>query len=247
MDIRRAGFIPGYRFVMDRFWGNGVQHVATSTGVGYPPSIWVGDPPKSGKQAEDVADVSWAAENMPVADSVPLEAYEQLSIDTVVQTAEQENVQTAYDIFYPGDTTGVYTVSAFPDRAQDEVTMHIDQYSGTILADYRWEDYQWAGKAMALGITIHKGFQFGLINQLAGLALCIGLIGMIVSGIWLWRKRKPDNHIGAPKGRIGKGFWLLVIVFGVLFPLVGVSLILIFLIDRFLIQKNQRLSRYFNV
>ena len=35
--------------------------------------------------------------------------------------------------------------------------MHIDQYSGAVLADYRYDHYGVVGKAVALGITLHKG------------------------------------------------------------------------------------------
>ena len=77
--------------------------------------------------------------------------------------------------------------------------MHIDQYSGAVLADYRYDHYGVVGKAVALGITLHKGTQFGIVNQIFSLLICIGIIFIAVSGLYLWWKRKPEHGLGAPK------------------------------------------------
>ncbi|MFD2830929.1 PepSY-associated TM helix domain-containing protein [Corticicoccus populi] len=230
------------------FWGNGVQQLVTASGSGYPPSIWVGDAPESDIVTEDVADVSWAAEQLPVADSEMISGYRQASINDIAETAESTGIHPSYDIFYPAGETGVFTLSTFPDRAQDEATVHIDQYSNSVIADYRYDHYGPIGKFFALGITIHKGLQFGLINQLFGLVICIGLIGMVATGFWMWWKRKPKGRMGAPKSESivrHKGILFTLIVLGLIFPLVGVSLIIIWLINIFIIRKNETLRNFF--
>jgi uncharacterized iron-regulated membrane protein len=35
-------------------------------------------------------------------------------------------------------------------------TVHIDRYTGKVLADIRFADYRLAGKAMAVGIALHE-------------------------------------------------------------------------------------------
>ncbi|WP_370543124.1 PepSY-associated TM helix domain-containing protein [Geomicrobium sp. JCM 19055] len=232
------------------FWGNGVQHIVTSSGAGYPPSIWVGSAPDSEVLTEDVAEVSWAAENLPVPTSQLISGYEQLSITDITNIANDIDVHPTYEVFYPGDEEGVFTLSTFPHRAQDEATVHIDQYSGAILADYRYDNYGAVGKAMALGITIHKGLQFGVINQIAGLLICIGMVLIIITGFWLWKRRKPDNSVGAPKSikvTQAKAMLIILLIFAFIFPLVGLSLIVVYLIDRFVIRKSERLRRWLNV
>lgn len=231
------------------FWGNGFQQLTTSQGIGYPPSIWVGDAPVSDHITEETGDVSWAAEQMPVPESYAANNYDQISIDRVVSQAEQTDVASGYDVFYPSSDEGVYTVSAFPNQAQGEVTMHLNQYTGSVLADYRWEQYPPLAKVMAMGITIHKGLQFGIWNQLAGLFICLGLIGMIVSGIRLWWTRRPEGKLGAPKSMSSwrfRGFVALVIGFGVIFPLFGLSVLLIYAVDRLIIRNNRRLRSLFH-
>lgn len=212
------------------FWGTQVHYLATNAGAGYPPSIWVGDAPVSDVKAEEIADVGWAAENLPVPQSGQAE-YVPLNVDDAVAITAERGIKPGYDLYLPQEETGVYTVSLFPAKAEDEVTMYMDQYSGAVLADYRYEDYGLAGKAIALGITLHKGSQFGIANKLVGLAVCIGMVLVIVSGLLLWRKRK---HVAParPNTRVATGFIVLMTALGLLFPLAGLSMLIVCMIDQ---------------
>lgn len=229
------------------FWGNQFQSVVTNTGQGYPPSVWIGSAPTSTIQTKDIADVPWAAETLDVPKST-LEGFVQLSIDDVLSIANLLGVHPSYTVIYPSDKEGVFTLSAFPPKAQDEVTVHIDQYSGAVLADYRYDHYGPIGKIVAWGITLHKGTQFGLLNQLVSLIICLGIIFVVCSGFYLWWKRKPKKGLGAPKAiRIKKmnSFFFLLIGLAILFPLVGLSLILVWLIDLLIIQRISVLKKFF--
>ncbi len=165
--------------------------------------------------------------------------------------ARSEGMHPSYTISIPQSAEGVYTLSAYPPKAQDEATMHIDQYSGAVLADYRYDHYGVVGKAVALGITLHKGTQFGILNQILSLLICLGIILIAVSGLYLWWKRKPDRSLGAPKAadisprNLRYLLWIL-IGFGILFPLVGLSLIIVWLIDRFIVRKVPAVKTFFN-
>lgn len=230
------------------FWGSHFQTLATNSGAGYPPSIWVGSAPTSSIKTKDIADVPWAAENLDVPTS-ELQGFMPLSMDDVVTIANREGIHPSYTVYIPKEQDGVYTLSAFPPKAQDEATIHIDQYSGAVLADYRYENYGWIGKVVALGITLHKGTQFGFMNQLISLLICLGIVFVTVSGFYLWWKRKPKKGLGAPKASpIGqmKFFLLLLISLGILFPLVGLSLIFVWLIDRLIIQKISVVKNFLN-
>lgn len=229
------------------FWGNGVQQLTTASGYGYPPSIWTGPEPESDTVTKEIADVSWAAEQLPVAESDMVSGLEQASINDIADVAEATGIHPSYDIFYPGSDTGVFTLSTFPQRAQDEATIHIDQYAGNVLTDYRYDNYGPLGKFMALAITIHKGLQFGIWNQIFGVIICIGLIGMVITGFWMWIKRRPKDHMGAPKSKSILHFkvpLIILIGLGIIFPLVGLSLIFIFLLDRLVIRRVPKLNKF---
>ncbi|WP_458354438.1 PepSY-associated TM helix domain-containing protein [Peribacillus frigoritolerans] len=230
------------------FWGNNFQLLATNSGSGYPPSIWTGSAPTSSIKTKDIADVPWAAENLDVPLS-DIQGFLPLSLDDVVTIANREGMHPSYSITIPQETDGVYTLSAFPPKAQDEATIHIDQYSGAVLADYRYDHYGLIGKIVAWGITLHKGTQFGLINQMISLLICLGIILVAFSGFYLWWKRKPKNGLGAPKApqiKNMKLFLFLLIGLGILFPLVGLSLIVVWLIDCFIIKRISAVKNFLN-
>jgi len=228
-------------------WGSTFQTLTTNAGVGYPPSIWVGSAPSSDVQTKDIADVPWAAETLEVPASNQ-KGYLPLSIDDVVAITDNEEIYPTYEVIYPQTEDGVYTISVFPQKAKEDAPMNIDQYSGEILADYRYDNYEPLGKLMAWGITVHKGLEYGLANQLIGLFVCLGIIGLIIGGVTLWWKRKPEGHFGAPKSiSILKlrGILMILIVFAIVFPLFGLSVLVILLLDRFVIRRISKLRKWF--
>ncbi|MGG3508392.1 PepSY domain-containing protein [Paenibacillus lautus] len=232
-------------------WGSNFQTMATNTGAGYPPSIWSGSAPSSHvMQTKEVAEVPWAAENLAVPNST-ISDFTPLPIEDVMYVARSEGIHPSYTISIPQQADGVYTLSAYPPKAQDEATMHIDQYSGAVLADYRYDHYGIVGKAVALGITLHKGTQFGIVNQIFSFLICIGIIFIAVSGLYLWWKRKPDHGLGAPKApevdaKKMRLFLLLLIALGILFPLVGLSLIIVWIIDYVIVRRVPAIKTFLN-
>ena len=67
-----------------------------------------------------------------------------------------------YQLNLPKGETGVWTLSQ-DSMSYDMIsptadrTVHIDQYSGKILADIHFDDYNWFGKFMAASIALHMG------------------------------------------------------------------------------------------
>lgn len=220
-------------------WGDMVNQFATATHTGYPSSLW-GDKPESTIPTKQVADVPWAAEKLPVPNSTP-DGVTPLSVEKVMQIAQEQNIPPEYHIHFPAGEKGVYTVSARPNKPEDQATLHIDQYSGKILADLRFKDYGLLAKMISIGIALHEGRYFGLFNQIMGLITCMGLIVITASGLLMWWKRKPSNKLGAPplpkNFKMLKWVGVIVIAFGLFFPLVGVSLLFVLLLDRFFIRR----------
>ena len=95
-------------------------------------------------------------------------------------------------------------------------------------------------KLISLGISFHQG-EFGLISQLFILALVIGIVMITVSGLVMWWKRKPNGKLGAPSlpenFKILKGVALIILVLGLFFPLVGISLLVVWVLDYLVINR----------
>jgi uncharacterized iron-regulated membrane protein len=175
-----------------------------------------------------------------------------VNLNSVIALAQSKGAPSGFNVTLPKGETGVYTVSAFPNDPTQEVTMHIDQYSGKVLADVRWQDYGLVPKAVEMGVAIHMGKYFGLANQL--LMLIAALIAMLLSitGAVMWWQRRPKESglIGAPAMPPHVQHWrvplAIVAVMGLAFPLVGFSLVIVLLLDYFVLSRIPALKRIFN-
>jgi uncharacterized iron-regulated membrane protein len=173
-----------------------------------------------------------------------------VNLDSVIALAQSQNAPAGYTVSLPEDKTGVYTISAFPDDPGQEMTMHLDQYSGKVLADVRWRDYTLVPKAVEMGISIHMGKYFGFANQLVMLLACVIVVLLCVSGIVMWWLRRPTDRLGAPALPAFVQHWRLplaiVVVLGIAFPLVGLSLVAVLLFDYLILSRIPTLKRLFN-
>jgi uncharacterized iron-regulated membrane protein len=171
-------------------------------------------------------------------------------LDSAIALAQAKGASAGFNVSLPKGETGVYTISAFPDDPTQEVTMHIDQYSGKVLADVRWQDYGLVSKAVELGIAVHMGKYFGLGNQLLMLFACLVVIILCVSGLVMWWQRRPAGRIGAPTIPEYVQQWktplAIVAILGLVFPLVGFSLVTVLLLDYLIISRIPVLKRILN-
>lgn len=224
--------------------GEQINRLAIATNTGFPKYAFsFGEKPESILKTKDVAeDVPWAAENLPVPAS-RLMGYIPLSVDDVAKVAEQQSVQKPYTISMPQGEKGVYTISTSHTVPGHNATLHVDQYSGAVLSDVRFQDYGGMAKAITLGIALHEGRLFGLPNQILGLIACVGLVVISFSSYWMWKKRKPTEKRKVVDKKIERGVFILMLLLGVLMPLVGISILVVYLIDRFLLKKIKPLNR----
>lgn len=173
-----------------------------------------------------------------------------VNLNSVIAIAQAAGVPVGFSVSFPQEQTGVYTVSAFPNDPTQEMTMHIDQYSGKVLADVGWQNYGLVPKVVAMGIAIHMGKYFGLGNQLLMLLACLVVIILCVSGAAMWWQRRPAGRIGAPTLPVQVPQWrvpmAIVAVLGIVFPLVGLSLVTVLLLDYLVLSRVPVLKRLFN-
>ncbi|MFY1665194.1 PepSY-associated TM helix domain-containing protein [Pseudomonas sp. Pseu.R1] len=224
----------------------------------FPAAMW-NDVPKSDKQASElntaaVQTVPWAMENtpMPVSSGDHAEhmnhgamssapAAPTVTLQRVVDIARERNIEPGYSITQPKTADGVFTVSVFADDPRDDATLHVDQYSGKVLADVRYTDYSAVSKATELGVMLHEGKMFGWLNQLIILFICLMVLLSSVSGIVIWWKRRPQSGWGVPPLRHDLPRWkiatVVMLALGVAFPLVGISMLAVWLLDRIALSR----------
>ncbi|UVJ44541.1 PepSY domain-containing protein [Pseudomonas sp. LS1212] len=217
----------------------------------FPAAMWT-DVPKSDQEARSLNSatrqtVPWAMENTPMPQSgahaehaghnsgTTAPAAPQVSLQQVVDIATERSVEPGYSITLPTTAEGVFTIAVFADDPRNDATLHVDQYSGKVLADVRWQDYNNVARATEMGVMLHEGKMFGPVNQIIVLLICLMILLSAVSGVVMWWKRRPQGSFGVPPLRHDLPKWKTAIVImiglGVAFPLVGVSLIAVWALD----------------
>lgn len=212
--------------------------------------------------------VPWAVEQMPMPQSNAKAGHEHhsshspsassasatpnaaIDIDSIIALAKEKGVRDGFAVTLPRGPEGVYTISAPTDDPLRQATLHVDQYSGKVLADVRWHDYGLVPKATEMGIALHEGRYFGLANQLLMLFAALVVIVLAVSGAVMWLRRRPAKTLGAPamppNFPLWKGAVAIIVVMGLAFPMVGVSLAIVLSLDYLLLRHIPALRRIFN-
>ncbi|MBM3106467.1 PepSY domain-containing protein [Pseudomonas sp. P66] len=230
------------------FWGAKYADVWNT----FPAAMW-NDVPKSDQQARELNSatrqtVPWAVENTPMPQSgahaehaghamaMSAPAAPQVSLEQIQNLASTRSVEPGYSITLPTSADGVYTIAVFADDPRNDATLHVDQYTGKVLVDVRWQDYNNVARATELGVMLHEGKMFGPLNQIIILLVCLMILLGSVSGLVMWWKRRPEGGLGVPPLRHDLPRWktatVIMLILGAVFPLVGGSMLLVWLLDR---------------
>jgi len=218
------------------FWGSYANEWANGTNFGYPSGVRVNVPMSDEHLAHVAGETSWSLEQaqMP-ASAAPVGASPSIGLDCAVATFDGLGLTRGYVVSLPTGPTGVYSGSVYPDDLTKQRVIHLDQYSGKPLIDMSYADYGPLGKGLEWGINVHMGQEWGLANQLLMLAVCLAIVAMSVSAGVMWWKRRPKGSLGVPPAPADRtamrGVLLIMALVGILYPLVGASLVVMVLLD----------------
>ncbi|MCM3701605.1 PepSY domain-containing protein [Paenibacillus macerans] len=177
----------------------------------------------------------------------------QQSLASIINKARNENIVKPFSIVYPADEHGVFTVSKGSNTGvtgldvspYEETTAYFDQYSGKLIARINFDDYGIIGKWFTWGIPLHEGHLFGIANQILNLLVCIAFLAAIAMGFFSWMKKMKPGNLNWPK-RINKpwsiGAILSLLILGILMPLFGLSVLIIFIIESIIYYSTKNKS-----
>ncbi|MBB3771783.1 putative iron-regulated membrane protein [Angulomicrobium tetraedrale] len=219
-------------------WGEKVNELANSSNYGYPAGVYTDVPMSDEHLAHANGPTAWSLEQAKMPESTPAAGAatpQPIGIDAAAAIVDKLGISPGYTLSLPGKPTGVYSATVYPDDLSKQRVVHLDQYSGKPLIDMSYADYGPIAKAMEFGINVHMGQEFGLANQLFMLALCLATILMSVSAGIMWWKRRPKGSLGIPPApadrSVMRGLIAIMAVVGLIFPLVGASLLVMVLLD----------------
>lgn len=236
-------------------WGDRwLSPISNALGLGYPAQTRHAAPAGASTVMETVGESPWALQQMPMpaSENVDLRdhaaharhghhhdtrdevmASEGIDVDAVVAILAVHGMREAYRLSLPVGPRGVYMAYTYPDRPEGQRTLQLDRYSGAVVTDIGFDDYGAIAKAVEWGVALHMGNYFGRANQLLMLLPCIAIIALLGLGIAMWWRRRPAGRLGAPPAApISRRTRVVtVVVITLLFPLAGLSLLLVWLFD----------------
>lgn len=205
----------------------------------------------------DRKEVPWALEQTPMpasgSDAGAAGIAGAININSVDTFARQIGFDARYQLNLPSGGTGVWTMGRdsmntdSTDPMSDR-TVHIDQFTGKVLADVRYADYSLAGKAMAVGIALHMG-TMGLWSVLANTLVCLSVMFLCVSSVVLWWKRRPSGagRLSAPPMPAELPLWQGAVLVGLAvsmaFPMAGLALLSLLVFDLLVLSRLPALRR----
>lgn len=169
---------------------------------------------------------------------------EPVSLDEVMALAHASNIPDEYSIALPARKTGVYSVSYYPGDPTGEKVINVDQYSGKIINGVAYDQYGLIARIISFAVSLHMGTYFGWVNQLLCAIIALGLCAMAVTGFVMWWKRRPAGSLGAPRIPAQlpdmRGWIIGLVIFGLVFPVTGVSMLVVWILDRLYLAGHRR-------
>ena len=111
----------------------------------------------------------------------------------------------------------------------------------------RWQDYGPVAKTVETGVMLHMGKLYGWPHQLVMLLICLMILASSVSGLWIWWSRRPSGRLAAPplpaKLPPMGGAIAVLVVLGICFPLVGASMVAIWLLDSLFFSRRTAVAQ----
>jgi uncharacterized iron-regulated membrane protein len=159
-----------------------------------------------------------------------------LTIDQVIARIAPYQLEPPVRLYLPDERTPHWRVRSETQNRPKVRELALDRMTGALIHEDRFADKSALDQAIHVGIAAHEGQLFGLTNQLLGFFTAISLLTLCISALVMWWRRRPGGSLGIPaprvtEFRIGTSLKLAIVALGLLVPMLGVSLILLWLVD----------------
>lgn len=157
---------------------------------------------------------------------------EPMDLDQMASLAVAQGLEGEVTIRLPAAPESVFTVANRAHLLRDQRVIHFDQYSGAVVEAHAWSDVGSMMTARQVFMRLHQG-EYGALNWGLVLLTAVAFFCTSLSALASYWLRRPANGWGLPKVPeswvVGRMLIALILVLGVLLPLFGLSLVLIWL------------------
>lgn len=219
-------------------WGQQARAMTNEAGWGRPPAPASAATWTHAEHGEDPS-LPWALQDSALhaehSDHAAGAAQAGLTLMDAVAGVDAAGLPRPYTLSLPAASGQAWTATHIPDDVNGMRTLYLDGASGAVLADIAYSDFGPAAQAIEWGISVHQGQQYGPVNKALMLAGCIAIWLLGVTALTMWWKRRPGGRIAAPPRPLDRRAYValacVVAPLGVLYPLVGASIVAVLAID----------------
>lgn len=177
-------------------------------------------------------------ENMP-ADYSPL--------DRLVPIAAAQHLAPPVLVAPPSQRSPHWTARSDTDDRPLRSELTLDAATGAVLQRTSFKQKPLLDRIIGYGIAMHEGVLFAPLNQILGVFTALGLITLCSSAAVMWWRRRPAGVLGAPPAvdlRYPYGLIGALAVLALLLPLFGLSMLLVWVVERYGLRRWARASAF---
>lgn len=178
-----------------------------------------------------------------------------ISLTAIVSRAEAQRLPFPVIVTPPGmpqrfgaKASAQWTVRSDTQNRPNRVTIRYDAATGVETGRETFADKHAIDRVIGYGIAWHEGQLFGLANQLIGVATALMLVLMAASGFIMWRRRKPDDTLGAPpvshEPLRPRGVASIVLALAALLPMLALSLLALVALEWLVLRRIPHVARW---
>ncbi len=162
-------------------------------------------------------------------------------LDALLDTSRALNLPAPVTLEAPVKHGTLWKVASDTGNRPQRVTLMIDPTMLEVISRENFSDKKPLDQVVGYGIAAHEGQLFGPLNQALGVLTALGLMTLCISAVVMWWQRRPTDTLGAPQilpdERLAPGLALIIIGLGIFLPVLGISLIVIGLIEWLILRR----------
>jgi uncharacterized iron-regulated membrane protein len=165
-------------------------------------------------------------------------------IDRLIPVVTTQDLVPPVLIAPPSQRTPNWTARSDTDDRPRRVDLVLDAKNGSVSSRTTFAQKPLLDRVIGYGVAIHEGALFPPLNQILGVFTALGLMTLCISAVVMWWRRRPKGMLGAPPAidnpRYPSVLIAMLILLGVLLPLLGASMLLVWLIERVCLSRMER-------
>ncbi|MGE0665806.1 MAG: PepSY-associated TM helix domain-containing protein [Sphingomonadales bacterium] len=223
-------------------WGGAFKDIKQATGVTRGPQGW-----KAGMAAHVHHDHEQHVHAEHAAHHMDAPA----SLDAMVAAVRPMHLPAPVLIQPPSDRwpkSADWVARSDTQNRPQRLMLTLDPATGAVLKREGFEDSHLVDRIVGYGVAAHEGQLFGPLNQALGVLTALALIGLSVTGYVMWWQRRPHGMLGAPPavpdGRLSVGLGLLILALAIFLPVLGVSLVVLALVEWLVLRRITPVSTW---